>query len=61
MAMIRCSECKGSVSDRASACPKCGNPISGVGAVSGADNVAFENRIEQYKKAGYQLLKRNGN
>ncbi len=28
MALIRCSECGQTVSDRATACPRCGNPIS---------------------------------
>jgi len=49
MAMIRCGECKKPVSDKANACPACGNPIGGVSAVGGSGNVAFEKRIEQYK------------
>jgi hypothetical protein len=28
MALIACSECGNQVSDKASACPKCGNPIA---------------------------------
>jgi TM2 domain-containing membrane protein YozV len=28
MALTRCSECGGEVSDRAAACPKCGNPVA---------------------------------
>lgn len=27
MALIKCSECNAEVSDKASACPKCGNPL----------------------------------
>lgn len=27
MALIECSECKSQISDKASACPKCGNPM----------------------------------
>ena len=27
MALINCSECEGKVSDKAAACPHCGNPI----------------------------------
>ena len=29
MALIKCSECEQMVSDKASSCPKCGNPIDG--------------------------------
>ena len=29
MALIECSECNSEVSSHASACPKCGNPITG--------------------------------
>lgn len=29
MALIHCSECGRDVSDRASSCPQCGNPIAG--------------------------------
>jgi len=28
MAMIKCSECGADASDKAAACPKCGNPIN---------------------------------
>lgn len=28
MALVQCSECKKEISDRASACPNCGNPIA---------------------------------
>lgn len=28
MALIKCSECGSEVSDKAAACPKCGNPIN---------------------------------
>ena len=27
MALIKCSECRAEISDKAAACPKCGNPI----------------------------------
>ena len=32
MALIRCPECKRELSDKASACPNCGCPISGAGS-----------------------------
>ena len=33
MALIRCSECKKEVSDKASNCPHCGNPINASGGI----------------------------
>ena len=57
MALIKCKECGKAVSDKASSCPACGNPISGSGSVSGS---AFERRIEEYKSNGYVLQKRDG-
>ncbi|MFZ6773026.1 zinc-ribbon domain-containing protein [Undibacterium sp. SXout7W] len=34
MALINCSECNAEVSDKAAACPKCGNPISKIPVVT---------------------------
>ena len=34
MALITCSECSARVSDKAAACPKCGNPIASAGVSS---------------------------
>jgi len=65
--LVECGDCGKSVSVRAKACPNCGNPIvsSGNSVVHSAnvssDSVAFENRIEEYKAFGYQLVKRSGN
>ena len=60
MPLISCPDCgKKDVSDRVSACPNCGCPLAGGGSVSNG-NIAFENRIEEYKNAGYLLRKRNG-
>ena len=33
MALIKCTECGHEVSDKASACPKCGCPIDNVGKI----------------------------
>jgi len=30
MALVKCSECSKEISDKATACPFCGNPLSGV-------------------------------
>jgi hypothetical protein len=38
MALIKCSECGKEVSDRASACPNCGAPPSGVNPRQRRDN-----------------------
>ena len=38
MALIKCSECGKEVSDRASACPNCGAPPSGVNTRQRRDN-----------------------
>ena len=35
MALIKCNECGHEVSDKASACPKCGCPIDNVGIIQG--------------------------
>lgn len=58
MALIKCSECGRQVSDKAGKCPVCGNPMGSDEDSTG--NIAFEKRIEEYKKAGYILKKRNG-
>lgn len=57
MALIKCGECGRQVSDKAGKCPVCRNPI---GSDDSTGNIAFEKRIEEYKKAGYILKKRNG-
>lgn len=58
MALIKCSECGRQISDKAGKCPVCGNPIGSDDDSTG--NIAFEKRIEEYKKAGYILRKRDG-
>jgi hypothetical protein len=63
--LIKCSECGKEVSDKAASCPSCGNPITGSGSKHNAGNseernVAFENRIEEYKANRYTLLSRSG-
>lgn len=34
MAIIKCPECGAEISDKATACPKCGNPMAGVASVN---------------------------
>ncbi|MGS1028816.1 OB-fold protein [Burkholderia glumae] len=47
MALVKCSECGSDVSDKAAACPKCGNPMS---------PVAYrESQPQRKKKAGVGL------
>lgn len=46
MALIKCDECGNEVSDKASACPKCGNPIVQV------EEVKKETKVEQKVKKG---------
>ena len=36
MALVKCSECKGKVSDTAASCPHCGSPVSAAPATKGS-------------------------
>ena len=56
--LIKCPDCERDVSQRAVSCPSCGAPLGGGGS---SGNIAFENRINEYKNAGYILQKRNSN
>jgi len=76
MALIKCSECRRDVSDRAYKCPNCGNPLSMrsstprnnyINAQNGqSDNlfenpdVLFERRIDEYIENGYVVHERKG-
>lgn len=52
MALIACSECGNEVSDKATSCPKCGNPIATAGAGTGVQ--AIEQTAKRFK--AWQLL-----
>ena len=62
MALISCSECGHKVSDKASACPSCGNPLgepatsaSPVTArTSGASRIAVEPPVQTIEQTGKQ-------
>jgi len=43
MSLIVCPECRKQVSDKAPACPNCGNPIAGLGAITSRK----ENKIDK--------------
>ena len=45
MALIQCSECNQSVSDKAEACPQCGAPVSNV-----RENVAAGASDQDYSR-----------
>jgi hypothetical protein len=54
MALIPCDECGKQVSDKATACPNCGNPISQsaeVGSDRGAEDIARE-EVERARRFG---------
>jgi len=61
--LIKCPDCEREVSQRAASCPSCGAPLGGGGSSVGGNsgNVAFENRIEEYKANGYVVRKREVN
>ena len=59
MALIPCSECGKPVSDKANACPSCGNPLSGSEAKINTASL-FEKRIKEYRDNGFYLRKRSG-
>lgn len=48
MALIRCSECNGQVSDKATACPHCGNPIIISPIAPGNDQKVPTERVEKF-------------
>ena len=55
MALIKCEECGKQVSERADACPSCGNPIRGVR--SGFVGISQAGRAEADVKGGVQRAK----
>ncbi|SEW20242.1 hypothetical protein [[Clostridium] fimetarium] len=52
MAIIECSECHGKVSDKATKCPHCGNPISGIMNIDNNEekNIQEKNESDKYRK-----------
>ena len=45
MALIRCMECSGDVSDRAATCPNCGAPVDPASAPQAPSQLAYENDV----------------
>jgi len=62
MPLIKCPDCGKSVSDKSAACVACGCPLGGGGSVGvNSGNVAFENRIQEYRNNNYKIVKRFDN
>ena len=56
MALVKCGECGSEVSDKATACPKCGNPIAAAADIAhtGAPITTTQATAKKFK--GQQLL-----
>ena len=49
MALIKCSECSASVSDKASSCPHCGAPIAAEQVVTASNLVTTQVTAKKFK------------
>ena len=56
MALIKCTECENQISDKAVACPKCGNPIASVEEITAPPQKA-EGTLVVYGYTGWFLVK----
>ena len=56
MALIKCSECGSEVSSRATACPKCGNPIAAEREVEATGTAITTTQATAKKFKGQKLL-----
>lgn len=49
MALIKCSECGQEISDKAPACPKCGNPLQDINEITQRSPVTIEQTKKTWK------------
>jgi predicted nucleic-acid-binding Zn-ribbon protein len=56
MALIKCSECGYEVSDKATACPKCGNPVATARDVAATGRPLTTTQATAKRFKGQQLL-----
>jgi predicted nucleic-acid-binding Zn-ribbon protein len=56
MALIKCSECGNDVSSKATACPKCGNPIAAAGELAATGTTVTTVQATAKKFKGQQLI-----
>lgn len=49
MALVKCQDCGNDVSNRATACPKCGGPISGAAPLTEQSTVTTQQTSKPYK------------